>query len=208
MTSQLCARCGFRNLATDLMCFKCRTPLNSTHRDFQRPSDFVVQNSPSDSVWRNDSVLIMNRQALLPDRCIKCNESTRRKLKRKLSWHHPALYLLIIVGALFYVLVAMILRKTATIEVGLCEDHSAVRRRDIIITWTIGLLTVGSFFLASQFRDLTFVGIGVLLLLATAVYGILRVTVVTPTKIDDNFVWLKGSNPNYLASFPEWHRSS
>lgn len=150
----------------------------------------------------------MNRQALLPDRCVKCNESTRRKLKRKLSWHHPALYLLIIVGALFYVLAAMILRKTATVEVGLCEDHSAVRRRDVLITWTLGLLTVGSFLLASQFRDLTFVGIGCLLLLATAFYGVLRVTIVTPTKIDDNLVWLKGVNPNYLATFPEWPRST
>ena len=203
MTSQLCARCGFRNLATDGMCFKCKAALNSTSRDFQ-----TIQNYPSDSVWRNNSVLVMTRQALLPDRCIKCNESTRLKLKRKLSWHHPALYILIFGGALFYVLLAMIMRKTAIVEVGLCEDHSAVRRRDIIITWTMGLLTVGSFFLASQFQDLTFVWIGALLLLVTAVYGVMRVTVVTATKIDENLVWLKGFNRDYLATFPEWPRSN
>jgi hypothetical protein len=150
----------------------------------------------------------MTRQALLPDRCIKCNEPARRKLKRRLSWHHPALYLLILVGALFYVLLAMILRKTAIIEIGLCEVHSAVRRRDIVITWTLGLLSVGSFFLASQLQDLTFAGIGCLLILATAVYGIMRVNVVTPTKIDENFLWLKGFNGNYLADFPEWHGSN
>ena len=192
MTSHICARCGFQNMLTDWQCFKCGTAL-TTDRD---------------SVWRKNSVLIMTRQALLPDRCIKCNEPAQRKLKRNLSWHHPALYLVIFGGALFYVLLALILRKTATIEVGLCENHSALRTRDIMITWALGLLSVGSFFLAAQLEDLTFAGTGVLLILSTAIYGIVRVRVVTPTKIDENLIWLKGFDRNYLADFPEWHRSN
>lgn len=190
MTYQICARCGFQNLSTDWQCYQCRTALNSG------------------SVWRKNSVLIMTRHALLPDRCIKCNDPAERKLKRNLSWHHPALYLVIFAGALFYVLVALILRKTATIEVGLCENHSALRRRDIIITWILGLLSVGSFFLAAQLEDLSFVGTGVLLILSAVIYGIVRVRVVTPTKIDENLIWLKGFDRNYLADFPEWRRSN
>jgi hypothetical protein len=148
----------------------------------------------------------MTRQALLPDRCIKCNEPAGRKLNRRVSWHHPALYILILGGALFYVLLALIMRKTAIIEVGLCEDHSAVRKRDIVITWILGLLSLGSFFVASQLEDLTFAGIGGLLLLATAVYATVRVNLVAATKIDENFVCLKGFGSNYLADFPEWQR--
>ncbi|HXQ39144.1 MAG TPA: hypothetical protein VN843_34410 [Anaerolineales bacterium] len=193
MTYQICARCGFQNLPTDWQCFQCRAALSSTDRD---------------SVWRKNSLLIMTRQAHLPARCIKCNDPAERKLKRNLSWHHPALYLVIFAGALFYVLVALILRKTATIEVGLCENHSAARRRDIIITWTLGLLSVGSFFLAAQLEDPSFAGTGVLLILSTAIYGIVRVRVVRPTKIDENLIWLKGFDRNYLADFPEWHRSN
>jgi hypothetical protein len=146
----------------------------------------------------------MSRQALLPDRCIKCNEPAERKLKRKLSWHHPAIYLLVFGGALFYVLLAMVMRKTATIEVGLCENHSAMRQRDIAFTWALGLLALGSFFFAVQFEHMTFVGIGILLILATAIYGIVRVKVVTPTKIDERFIWLKGCTGDYLTAFPEW----
>ena len=126
----------------------------------------------------------MTRQALLPNRCIKCNEPAGRTLKRTLSWHHPALYFSIFGGALIYVLLALILRKTAIVEIGLCEDHSAVRRRDIAITWTLGLLSVGSFYLASQLQDLTFAGIGGLLILATVVYGKMRVNKVIPNKND------------------------
>jgi hypothetical protein len=165
-------------------------------------------NTDSDSIWRKNSVLIMTRHALLPDRCIKCNEPADRKLKRNLSWHHPALYLVIFAGVLFYAILAMILRKTATVELGLCENHSALRKRDLLITWTLGLLSVGSFFLAIQFEDLTFAGIGGLLILATAVYGIVRVRVVTPTKIDENLIWLKGFNHDYLADLPEWRSSN
>jgi hypothetical protein len=191
MTSHICARCGFQNMLTDRQCFNCKAAVNSTD---------------GNSVWRKNSVLIMSQHALLPDRCIKCNEPAERKLKRNLSWHHPALYLLIFGGVLFYVLAAVILRKSATIEVGLCEDHSALRRRDIIITWAIGLLSVGSFFLAYQLEDPTFAGVGGLLILSTALYGILRVRVVTPAKIDESFLSLKGFDRSYLANFPEWHR--
>lgn len=189
MTYQTCARCGFQNLSTDVQCYRCKIALNS------------------DSVWRKNSVLVMTRHALLPDRCIKCNDPAERKLRRNLSWHHPALYLVIFGGALFYVVLALILRKTATVEIGLCANHSALRKRDIMITWILGLLSAGSFFLAIQLEDATFAGTGVLLILSAAIYGILRVRVVTPTKIDEHLIWLKGFDPNYLADLPEWHYS-
>ena len=192
MTYEICARCGFQNLSTDFQCFKCRAALNTGRN----------------SIWRKNSVLIMTRHALLPDRCIKCNEPSDRKLKRNLSWHHPALYLVVFAGVLFYAVLALILRKSATVEVGLCENHSALRTRDIMITWALGLLSVGSFFLAIQFEDLTFAGIGGLLIIATAVYGIVRVRVVIPTKIDENLIWLKGFNQDYLADLPEWRLSN
>ena len=190
MTYQICTRCGFQNLSTDLQCYQCRMALSS------------------DSVWRQNSVLIMTRHALLPNRCIKCNDPAKRKLRRNLSWHHPALYLVIFGGVWVYVVLALIFRKSATIEVGFCENHSALRRRDIIITWLLGLLAVGSFFLATQLGDLTLAGTGGLLILSAAIYGIVRVKVVTPTKIDDNLIWLRGFDRNYLDDLPEWHRSN
>ena len=150
----------------------------------------------------------MTRHALLPNRCMKCNEPAERKLKRNLSWHHPALYLMIFGGALFYVILALILRKTATVEVSLCENHSALRTRDIMITWGLGLLSVASFLLALRFEILTFAEIGFLLIVSTIIYGVVRVRVVTPTKIDHNLIWLKGFSSDYLADLPEWRRSN
>jgi len=156
------------------------------------------------TIWRKDSLLVMTKEALLPHRCIKCNAPADEQLKRKLTWHHPALYLLALASLLIYVVVAMVVRKTATVNVGLCEDHAAARRRNLAITWTLGLLCIGGFAAAIMFEDGTFALLGIFLLLATAIYGIVTLRVVVPTKIDDYFVWMKGINGNYLQEFPEW----
>lgn len=160
------------------------------------------------TIWRSKSVLVMTKQALLPDRCVKCNAPTGERLKRKLNWHHPALYLLIFISILVYAIIALVLRKSATVNLGLCEDHLSARRQSIAITWLLGLLAVVSFVVASLAEDLTFAVVGCVLLLACAIYGIIKIRVVVPSKIDEHFVWLKGVNANYLHEFPEWQGRS
>ena len=208
MTSKKCVRCGFLNLGTDDVCFKCGSPLVLSPISSADQPYFPLPSHGLDSIWRKQSVLIMTKQALLPDRCVKCNAPAfGRKLKRKLTWHHPALYLLIFAGALFYLIIALVMRKSATIDVGFCELHSAARRQSVWITWTLGLLSLLSFFVAAQLDSGTFLLVGIGLLVATLVYGVLKLRVVVPTKIDEHFVWLNGINPNYLQEFPEWRGS-
>lgn len=158
-----------------------------------------------ETIWRDNSVLVMTKEALLPNRCVKCNEPTGERLKRKLTWHHPAIYLTVLISILVYAVVALVLRKTATVNVGLCEEHLSTRRRNLAITWVLGLAGALCFPLAAMLDDATPVLIGLLLLLATAIYGIVTLRVVVPTRIDDHFVWLKGVNPIYLQEFPHWH---
>jgi len=157
------------------------------------------------TIWRSKSLLVMTKEALLPSRCVKCNAPTGDRLKRKLTWHHPAIYLTILISILVYAVIAMVLRKTATVNVGLCEDHANVRRRNLAITWVMGILAMVCFPVAGVLEDVTFLIVGGLLLIATAVYGTVTLRVVVPTKIDDQFVWIKGINPNYLQEFPDWN---
>lgn len=156
------------------------------------------------TIWRSKSVLVMTKQTALPDRCVKCNVPTQNKLKRNLRWHHPALYILIIVGFLFYFIIAMVLSKTATIHVGLCETDAASRKRAILITWMLVLLSFASFVLAVAFEEASLFLVGLVLFLGALIYGIAKTRVVTPKKIDDHYVWLNGINANYLEQFPEW----
>ncbi len=156
------------------------------------------------TIWRDNSILVMTKEALLPNRCVKCNEPAGERLKRKLTWHHPAIYLTVLVSILVYVVIALVLRKSATVDVGLCEEHLSTRRRNLAITWALGIAAVLSFPFGALREDPTTIFIGVVLLLATAIYGIITLRVVVPTKIDDHFVWLKGVSPDYLREFPQW----
>jgi hypothetical protein len=164
-----------------------------------------TQNLPT--IWRSKSVLVMTKQAPLPDRCVKCNAPTQHTLKRNLRWHHPALYILIIGGFLFYVILALVLSKSATINVGLCETHAAARKRDILITWVLVLLSFACFYLAATTEAMSLLFVGLALFFGGVIYGIVKARVVAPQKIDDHYVWLTGLNANYLEQFPEWKTS-
>lgn len=156
------------------------------------------------TIWRDKSVLVMTKEALLPNRCIKCNEPTDERLKRKLTWHHPALYLLILPSILIYAVIAIVLRKTATVNVGLCQDHLTRRRRNLAITWALGVVAVLCFPLAAMLEEATFALVGLLLLFAAAIFGTVTARVVVPSRIDEHFVWIKGVNSDYLQEFPQW----
>ena len=160
---------------------------------------------PGSGVWRDDSKMIVSKGAQLPARCVKCNApAPGPRLKKKLTWHHPAIYILIFVALLIYFIVAMILRKTATLELGLCEEHRAKHRRNVWVTWSLLLLAVGAFVMAVILEDNNFVLPGILLLLAGIIYGVVAVRIVTPAKIDDKFAWVKGVNKDYLDELPQW----
>ena len=155
-------------------------------------------------VWRSNSALVMTKQALLPKRCVKCNAPAQQTLKRKLRWHHPAIYISILGSLLLYVILSLVLSKSATVHVGLCETHLAARKRDIIITCFLVLLSLAGFYFAATTEDLTLFFVGAIVFLGGVIYGVVRTRVVVPQKIDDHHVWLTGVNDNYLRQFPYW----
>src|SRR6476660_2337793 len=84
---------------------------------------------PFAGLWRHGDMLVMHRLAPLPDICVKSNEPATRRLRRSLSWHHPAIFLLLLISPLIYIIVALILRKSATLYIPLTDEWFARRRR-------------------------------------------------------------------------------
>jgi hypothetical protein len=161
-------------------------------------------NLPYQGVWRSGSKLVMSLGADLPPRCVKCNVPTHLRLKRRLTWHHPVLYILLFVAVLIYLIVAMILRKAATVNLGVCDEHLQKRRRDLGITWGLVLLGLLGFVAAIWFYDGNYFLIGALSFVVGLIYGLVAVRLVTPAKIDERFVWLRGVNKEYLNELPQW----
>ena len=159
--------------------------------------------------WRHEGTLIVRtRGALLPGRCVKCNAPVDHWVRRKLSWHHPALYILILAGIFWYVVLAVLLRKTAQLHLPLCSEHRSKLRRSMLVMWMIILAAAGMWVLAAIWdpremgmKWLLFF-VGALTLLVGVIYGLRRSRVLKPIRIDDNFAWLKGASPQFLSELP------
>lgn len=162
-----------------------------------------------DGIWQQGSLLVMRKTAVLPPRCVKSNVPTDRTLKRSLSWHHPAIFLSILISLCIYIILALILSKKAVIHIGLSDVWFARRRRAIMIGWGAVLasiaMVIGGAALIDQNGSFGILIIaGIFVFLFGAIYGLVASRMVSPTKIDDTYVWLKGVNKEYLALLPVW----
>jgi len=199
-TPQTCPMCGAQNKATSETCGNCGEEL--------RGSDDVVI---GEGIWRDGKQLVMRKSAELPYRCVKTNLPADGWLRRKLHWHHPAVYVSLLAGLLIYVILALCLQKKADIRIGLCAAALKRRRWAMAIGWLsaltgIGLCIVGCAGLDTPGNDVMgwLVLVGLIVGFAGAITGLAMSSMVSPAKITDEFVWLKGVHADFLDSFPDW----
>jgi uncharacterized membrane protein len=162
-------------------------------------------------VWRDGKLLVMAKDAALPDRCLKCNlPANGGTLRRKLSWHPPFWYLLLFFNVIIYCGVALLVRKTATVSFPLCEVHRKRRLRSIAVGWLFSLLGIAVMVAGiaglerSEAVGPLVILAGVLLLFVGIISGLMGAQVAVPHKIDKRFVWLKKAHPEFLAALPPW----
>jgi hypothetical protein len=156
-------------------------------------------------VWRSNRRMVLRSQTPMPDRCVQCNAPANGfRLKRQLSWHHPALYLLLFLNLLIYAIVAVIVRKKARIDIGLCESHRRKRKTYMAISWGSALIGIALICAAAAGYGGMLALLGVVLLLGGAILGAAKVVIVSATKIDKDLVWVKGAGKSFLAELQEW----
>ena len=153
--------------------------------------DAVVAAQPG-GLWRQGRTLVMHKQAALPDRCVKSNEPAGGyRLRRQLSWHHPAIFLSVLIGLLIYVVLAVVLSKRATIHIGLSERWRRKRRRRILVGWMLALagfilLALGLFWM-DQNENFGYVAVaGPFVFLFGLFYGLFTARMVAPRRITDD----------------------
>ncbi len=160
-------------------------------------------------LYRQGRLLVMHKKAVLPDRCVKSNRPAAGRLKRKLAWHHPAIYVTIPLNPAIYVGLALLLRKRATVYVGLSDEWFRKRRRAITVGWTLfigglAMLIVGIASAAQHRWVAPAIPLGLLVALAGAIYGLRVAVIVRAKQVTNHFIWLAGVHPDFLASLPLW----
>jgi hypothetical protein len=157
--------------------------------------------------WRDGKMLMVRKDAILPDRCLKCNEPAEGfQFKRSLRWASPYYALLILVNLILYILVYVVVSRRGTVTVGICPVHRRKRKRAILAGWLAALAGIGSLFLTGVVPDTMMVIpiiAGAFLILAGLIGGIIGSPVLVPARIDKHFIWLRKVSPAYLATFPD-----
>jgi hypothetical protein len=165
-------------------------------------------------VWQSGKFLVMRRGAELPDRCIKTNQPANGSwFKVTLSWHPSGIYLILLLNFVIYLIVALSVRKTATVHLGVAEAILQKRNKRILYSWIAALVGFASFFASlafatnesgmSSFAMGTFL-IAILLILSGSIFGSSASQLVQVNYIGDEYIWLKGVCQEYLAMLPEW----
>ena len=168
---------------------------------------------PAGVVSRLGSILIVPRDAALPPRCVKCNAAAdpKRTWTKTFYWHHPAVYLLILAGVLLYAIVALIIRKRAKAQVGLCTQHADKYRLRVIVGWAIVLLggcLVAAYYVGNSptYRRMpdapSLVIAGFVLLLLAGLWHLGATRVIYPKMISDGAAHYAGAGEPFLDSLP------
>ncbi len=210
--SKKCPKCGLMQLARP-QCKNCGAPLSadpspsrsvalpeSQPNPYAPPTQEARPSNVQGGLWQDGRLLLANRNAALPNRCVKCNQPTDHKMKRTYYWHPSGWYFLILLSVLIYVIVAMVVRKKAKIQVGLCERHRRRRIYSMAAGTLVPLCSIGGC-IASEASDL-----GLALSLILVPFGLIWLAfasqLLRATRIDEQFVYLKGVHADYLATLP------
>jgi hypothetical protein len=153
--------------------------------------------------WRDGKLVLTHNGCILPNRCVRCNAPSEKKMKRKLQWHPPLIYLTLLISPLIYIIVGLCVRKRATVHAGVCLKH----RVRLIVDQGLSLfLSLAGLIICFFGFAKNTVGVGVsglMLFVLALVYAAGRVNLLTPHKIDkDGQVWLKGAGKPFLDSLP------
>jgi hypothetical protein len=166
----------------------------------------------SDEAWRDGSLLVTRRGAVLPNRCVKCNAAADGgRVTFHLTWHHPY-WMLLLCFVLVYAVVFLFVIRAARIDVGLCRRHRAKQSNALFVF--LGLAFVSVCLLISGVLSEIDVGGQVAarvcwsaaaIVFMVGIIALFSARGIWPARIGDELVWLRGVCPAYLDELPDFH---
>ena len=216
MSSLKCPQCGLINFATAPNCKRCKIPFNDQAVEFeadgsqlgegfyqpQADAEHHYNLNYAKGVWRDGSLLVMTKETILPNRCVKCNAPAMKLLKRTVEWYPRYVILVFILIRIVGLILYFCTRKRVTVHIGLCEDHINKRRFGVLAGCVVLLVGFISFFGALGNENFGIVFLGLLLILAGMIVMVTVWRTVTAKKIEEPYVWVKGVHRDFLDTLP------
>ena len=147
----------------------------------------------------------------LPSRCVCCNAPASGVKRRTFYWYPPWVYALILLSPLILILVSLVVRRTVRIDIPLCDEHQAKRRKRLGIGWAWGLASLLGMVLAVVLMNNNQGGVGGFLILTSfiSVVGALIVgqrtaSILSVHRIGKETATFNRVSPEFIASLPPW----
>ena len=137
------------------------------------------------TAWRHGKLVVTFNEAVLPNRCIKCNRDT----------HSPPWAIPMAVG--------FRLQSKSHIWVHLCEAHRRDWKLKEIVGTVLKFLGLGAWGLSVWLKGGVFGFIGA----ASAIPGVILIVTATPARLKkskNSLLWIAKTGPEFRDSLPEW----
>lgn len=157
-------------------------------------------------VYRDGKNLIVMRGAQLPLICVRCGQAaTDGQLRKKLYWHAPWLFILLLPGVIWYAIAALIVRKRMDLDISLCEQHKMryqrTRQAAILMMIGGGIFVIVSFFVSADYLIYPMLACFALLL-AGFITWLVAGLFLRPKFIDASLGVFSGPGEQFLAQLP------
>jgi len=178
------------------------------------PKSEILDIPEMGGVWRKDKILVMLRDAELPHRCIYCNEETSLTKRRQILYLNPWLQLLVVVLFLLFnilalvpiIIIFLIFRKKAKIDIPVCGEHWKKRVLLVSATLLALLASIGLAIVAagggSSSEYLLIASLSTFVV--AAILSVITGQLLRSKLIDKELIMLKGAKPPFLDSLPDY----
>ena len=157
------------------------------------------------AAFRSGKLLVVTEGVALPNLCVRCGAPQSELITKRYAWHHPALFLLILLGVLIYVIAAMIIQKKMELKLPLCDEHAGSYRRNRGIAITLLLVAIPAAIVLSIVSPDS-VGWWILLCIVMLLAGAVmigRINPLQPKKITDTHGFFRGASDAFLLNLAE-----
>jgi hypothetical protein len=157
--------------------------------------------------WRDGDQLVLGADARLPDRCVKTDLPAEGSTTEVVAiLHEPALYWLLLLGPMVYLIVVRAVGTRVVVCVGVIPAALRASRRDWVLTWLLLGASVAAWLTAAVLQTPQLFWLGLALMVAAVPVYLFGARLVRVTRLEGDRVWIRGVHARYLARLPEWRR--
>lgn len=145
---------------------------------------------------------------VFPPRCVVCNDHAKHRVVKTVYWHESWVYITILAGLLVYAIIAMVTRKSAYVDYGLCDKHKTRRTFGFVTIFggfVLGLGMILGFAMFMMGEEIGWVILlGLVVMVGSAIAGIVMSQTLKPVRIDDHRAWFRAGAPfmDSLSRYP------